>query len=86
MTEPQNTADQPRPDAELNKSNEPGSQSSSGMSNQLDDALVEAHERDKQRRGEPLDVTPEAFGGQAEQAGDSPLGRNPEATTGPVVD
>jgi hypothetical protein len=86
-------ANQARPDAELNNSNKPGSQSSSGMSNRLDDALVEAHERDKQRRGEPLDVSAEALGdAPAAGAADpdapagSPLGRSPEAATGPVQD
>ncbi|GAB2947510.1 hypothetical protein GCM10027048_10570 [Hymenobacter coalescens] len=84
MNTSQPNADQPRPDAEINAQNKPGSQSSSGMSDQLDDALVEAHEREKQRRGEPLDVSEETLGDSSEPG--SPIGRSPEASTGPVQD
>ncbi|RTQ47726.1 hypothetical protein EJV47_17550 [Hymenobacter gummosus] len=80
MTEQQPAADQLRPDAKITPSTEPGSQSSSGMSSRLDDALVEAHEREKLRRGEPSDVSEESL-----NAG-SPIGRSPEASTGPVQD
>ena len=83
MTE-QQSADQLRPDEEINKPNQPGSQSSSGMSNRVDDQLVEAMERDKLRRGEPLDVTPEGLGNDARP--ESPIGRSPEAATGPIQD
>ncbi|MCC3159562.1 hypothetical protein LJ737_20135 [Hymenobacter sp. 15J16-1T3B] len=78
MTEHPNQADQPRPDAEINRANEPGSQSSSGMSSRVDDALVDALEREKKQRGEPLDISEESLG--------SPIGRSPEASTGPVQD
>ncbi|GAB3840153.1 hypothetical protein [Hymenobacter jeollabukensis] len=82
MTEHPNSADQPRPDAEINRANEPGSQSSSGMSNRIDDALVDALERDKKQRGEPLDITEETL----KSSVGSPIGRSPEASTGPVQD
>ncbi len=84
MNEQQTGAEQPRPDAAINQSNQPGSQSSSGMTDRIDDQLVEALEREKQRRGEPLDVTPEALNGTAQP--DSPVGRSPEAATGPIQD
>ncbi|KUG08415.1 hypothetical protein [Solirubrum puertoriconensis] len=80
--------------------NTPGSQSSSGMSDQINDSLVDAMEREKLQRGEDLDVSADALGGLAnnqpqgsvtEQNRDgqqpgSPINRDPEATTGPVVD
>ncbi|RAK63508.1 hypothetical protein [Hymenobacter edaphi] len=82
MTEHPNPADQPQPDAEINRANEPGSQSSSGMSNRYDDALVDALEREKQQRGEPLDISEDSLN----TAEGSPIGRSPEASTGPVQD
>lgn len=76
MTEPQSPADQLRPDAPITPSNEPGSQSSSGMSTSINDALVDALEREKRKRGEPLDIEEDKPG--------SPINRSPEASTGPV--
>lgn len=78
MSQHPSSADETRPDAKLSPATEPGSQSSSGMSSHLDDSLVKALERQKMQRGEPLDISEEDLG--------TPLGRNPEATTGPVQD
>lgn len=82
MSQHPSSADQPQPDAKITPATEPGSQSSSGMSNRLDDALVDALERKKMRKGEPLDISEEGLGAPA----GSPLGRSPEASTGPVQD
>jgi hypothetical protein len=93
MTDNPSTA--PEQGEELQAANQPGSQSSSGMSSDINDSLVEAYEREKQQKGEPLDVAPESLGANftaqsSEQTGDadrnSPINRNPEATTGPVTD
>ena len=82
MNQQPSSADQLRPDAEISPATEPGSQSSSGMSNRLDDALVEAQQREKKQNGEPLDIAEEHLDSPA----GSPIGRSPEASTGPVQD
>ncbi|AYA35910.1 hypothetical protein D3Y59_01890 [Hymenobacter oligotrophus] len=99
-------AEQQQPNSQQNlredkiEQNTPGSQSSSGMSNQINDSLVDAMEREKLQRGEDLDVSADALGGLAgnqpkgsateqnrfDQQPGSPINRDPEATTGPVVD
>ncbi|KAA9327131.1 hypothetical protein F0P96_18000 [Hymenobacter busanensis] len=65
----------------------PGSQSSSGMSTQTDDSLLDALQREQQAQGQqPIVPAIEAQATNSAQAESSPLGRNPEATTGPVTD
>lgn len=91
MADQQNNA-AAQPD-ELNNTGTPGSQSSSGTTDRINDSLVEAHQREKQERGEKLDVPASALSGAVGQDQDakeskpgSPINRDPEATTGPVVD
>ncbi|UYZ59589.1 hypothetical protein [Hymenobacter latericus] len=95
-------AEQQQPNSQHNlredkiEQNTPGSQSSSGMSDQINDSLVEALEREKLQRGEDLDVPADALGGVANNQAQgratednqpgSPINRDPEATTGPVID
>ncbi|WP_345224903.1 hypothetical protein [Hymenobacter koreensis] len=80
--QPANRADQ-QEDAEA--MTRPGSQSSSGMSTRTDDALLEAMQREQKRTGQALNA-PDATGEASPDAAHTPINRNPEATTGPVID